>query len=134
MLNDLNHVLLSERADAHVGLKSELLVQPVTSDIAKVIPLVGEEELVDSVSRGRLIGRLGVTELPVYVDYSLLFGVAGVFLKSVVNNGVIGEAISLAMEEDGLDLRLEDSLYLLLVKDGLTINDDLVALDGDDLV
>ena len=45
------------------------------ADVSEVVAFVGEEEFLDGVSRCGLVGRLGVAELPVYVDYCLPFSV-----------------------------------------------------------
>ena len=133
VLDDLDHVLLGEDTDIHVGLETELLVETVASDITKVVTLIGEEELLDGISCGSLVGWLGVAELTIYVDYSLLFGVARVFLKGIVDDGVIGDVGSLLVEEDCLSAGIDDFIDLVFVENGLAVDYDLVSLDGDDL-
>ena len=80
VLDNGDHVLFRQHPQLRIDVEFELLVDPETSHLAQVVPFVGEEQLVDHVPRRSLVGRLGVAQLPVYVNHRFLFGVAGVFL------------------------------------------------------
>ena len=89
ILDDLNDVFFGEDAYVCSGLEAELAVDAVAAHVAQVVAFVGEEELLDHVACSCLIRRFGVTQLTVSVHDGLQFGVALVFLQSVVDDGVI---------------------------------------------
>ena len=130
VLDDLDHVLLGQDAcvigDRHV----ELAVDAVTSYLAQVITLLGEEEVLDHLSRRSIIGRLGVTELTVDIEDSLFLGLSRVFLQGVEDDGEVVLALLVLVEEDGFRTGLHDDVDDLRSDLRLTLHDDLVTLDG----
>ena len=62
---------------------------------------------------------------------SLLFGVGGVLLEGVEDDGVVRRVGLLLVEQDGVNARLENQVDAILVEFLLAVDDHLVALDGD---
>ena len=129
VLDDLDHVLLGQDAcvigDRHV----ELAVDAVTAYLAQVITLLGEEEVLDHLTRRSIIGRLRVTELTVDIEDSLFLGLSRVFLQGVEDDGEVVLALLVLVEEDGFRTGLHDDVDDLRSDLRLTLHDDLVTLD-----
>ena len=133
VLDNGDDVLARKRADFGIDLQPQLLVDTETAHVAQIVTLVREEELLDHVARRSLIGRFGSAQLPVDVDDSLLFGVARVFLQRIIYNGEIDARRILLVQQDRLGTALDDLFDVLLLQDGLAVDDDVVTLDGDHL-
>ena len=131
ILDNGDDVLARKRADFGIDLQPQLLVDTETAHVAQIVTLVREEELLDHVARRSLIGRFGSAQLPVDVDDSLLFGVARVFLQRIIYNGEIDARRILLVQQDRLGTALDDLFDVLLLQDGLAVDDDVVTLDGD---
>ena len=67
ILDDLDDVVVREDPDLGICAESKLLVEAESSDYAKVVPLLGEEELVYDIPCSGLIRRFRITELFVKV-------------------------------------------------------------------
>ena len=133
VLDDGDDVLARQRADGRVDVQTQLLVDAEAAHVAQVVALVREEELLDDVARGRLIGRLRGAQLPVDVEDGLLLGVAGVLLQGVVDDREVDAREVLLVQEDRLGAALDDLVYVFLLEDRFAVHDDVVALDGDHL-
>ena len=80
VLDDGDDILARQRADRRIDVQIELLVDPVTADIAQVVTLVREEELLDHVAGRSLVGRLRSTQLAIDIHHGFFFGVTRIFL------------------------------------------------------
>ncbi len=123
-------VLLGEHT--HIGRdgKVELAVDAIAAYLAEIIALLGEEEVGDDFARRSVVWRLGVAELPVYILDGLLFGVSGIFLESVEDDGVVGGTGILLVEEYARHTRSEDCLGVVLGDDCLSVDNYFVALES----
>ena len=133
VFDDGDDVLARQRADSGVDIQIQLLVDAVTANVAQVVTLVREEQLLDDVACRSLIGRLRSAQLPVNIYDSLLLGVAGVFLQGIVYDREIDAREVFLMQEDRLGAAFEDLLHVLLLEDGLAVYDHVVTLDGNHL-
>ena len=57
--------------------------------------------------------------------------VADVFLEGIENDRVVAQVHVVPVEEDGADSGVHDVINVVLVENGLTVNDNLVPLDVD---
>ena len=131
VFDNLNHVLLGERARLHRNGHIEFAVDAVASHFAKVVSLVGEEEVLDDLACGDIIGRLCVAELAIDIQHRLLLGVRRVFLEGVEDDRILSLVRLLFVQEDGLGTRLENGVAQLGRQHRLAFDDNLVTLDGD---
>ena len=130
ILDNLDDVLLGQHLDIHGGVEGELLVDTVTAYLAEVVTLFREEKVGDYLAGRRVIWRLGVAQLPVYILDSLLLGVCGIFLEGVEDDGVVRGVCLFLVEEDGVDAGFKNQVDTLFIKLLLAVDDDLVTLDG----
>ena len=91
--------------------------------------MVREEELIDDVASGFLIGWFCVAQLTIDVLYSLLLGVGRVFLEGVMNDVVVQTALIFLMKEAGLGIGFYNLVDMFFFEDGITVKDDLITLD-----
>ncbi len=129
VLYDGNDVFLSKYAGSIRYIKSQLLVDSVTANITEVVSLVGEEQLVDNVACCCLVRWLCISELAVYIENCLLFGVAGIFLQSIVDDCVVGNLLILLVEEDSLYTSFHNLINVLIFDNGLAVENDLVSFE-----
>ncbi len=133
VFDDGDDILARQRARFRIDVQIQFLVDAVTAHVAQVVTLVGEEQLLDHVARRSLIGRLGSAQLPVDINDSFLLGVAGVFLQGVVDDREVDARQILLVQEDRLGAALDDLVDMLLFEHRLAVDDDVVALDRNDL-
>ena len=69
--------------------------------------------------------------MPVGVEDGLFLRVADVFLEGVEDDGVVAQVYIVPVQEDGVDTGVYDVIYVVLVENGLAVNNDLVPLDVD---
>ncbi len=129
IFDDGDDVLARQRTRLRIDVQVQLLVDAVAAHVAQVVALVREEKFLDDVARRRLIGRLRSAQLPVDVDDSLLFGVAGVFLQGIVDDREVDARLVLLVEENRLGAALDDFVDMFFRQHRLAIYDDVVALD-----
>ena len=138
IFDDGDDVFLCQDLDVIGNVEVQFAVDAVTTDQAQIISLVGEEQLLNDATCRFLIGRLSITQLAVDVFHSLFFRVAGVFLQGLENDRIVGNPIilvtfHLAMEQNGLHAAVYDLLDMFILEDHVTVDDDLVTLDGNAL-
>ncbi len=80
VLDDGDNILLGENLYLHRSAETELLVDTITAHLAEVITLFREEKVGDNLACRRVIRRLRVAQLPVYILDCLLLRVGGIFL------------------------------------------------------
>ena len=132
ILDNLDDVFLGKHPDIHVGVESELAVYPVASNIAQVVALVGEEQVLYDLACAGVVGRVGVAQLAVDVQHGLLLGVAGVFLQSVEDDRVVlGHSLVLVYEYR-CGAALENVHHVVFRDHRLAVHYHLVALHGND--
>ena len=132
ILDDLDNVVVGQHPDLGICGEAEFLVQAEPSDNAQIIPLLGEEELVDDIPGSRLIRRFRVAELFVDIVDSLDLRVGRIFLEGVVDDGVLVGVGLVFLEEYGLDVCVTDFLDGVVVEDLASLNDSHSPLNGDD--
>ncbi len=130
VLDNLDDVIVGERALAHRYLHIQFAVDTVASHLAKVIALVGEEQVLYHFAGCRFVSRLRIAQLTVYIEYRLFLRVGRVFLQSIEYNGVLGFACFLLMEQNRLGVGFQNALHQFGCKFRLTLNDDLVTFNG----
>ena len=130
ILDNLDDVLLGQHADIHIGVETQFLVDAVTAYITQIVALVGEEQVLDGFAGTGIIGRIGIAQLAIDVEHSLLLGVTGVFGQGVEDDGIVLGRRLVLVDKNGVSTALQDVDHVLLGNLGLTIHDDLVTLDG----
>ncbi len=100
VLDDADDVLTGKHLDVGRRVEIELFVDAVTSHFAQVVALLGEEEVLYDLACGSVIRRLGVAQLTIDVLHRLAFGVRGVLVEGVENDGGVGVAGVLAFHHD----------------------------------
>ena len=130
ILDDLDDVGVGQNTHVRSDGKAELLVEAEAADIAQVVSLLGEEELVDDVAGRALIRRFRIAELLVDVVDGLDFGVGRILLQGVEDDGVLVGAHLVLLQEDALLIGFEDGLDGVVVEDLATVDDDLDTLNG----
>ena len=133
VLDDLHDIFAGQHLDIHRRRHAQLLVYAVAAYLAEVVALLAEEEVGYDFAGRRVIRWLGVAQLSVDILDSLLFGVRSIFLKSVEDNRIVDCVGALLVEKDCLDAALEDSRNIFFGDDGLTVDDNVVALDRHNL-
>ena len=109
VLDNRYDVLFCQYQGLFAGLQLKLAVNLVASYFAKVVPLIGEEQLIDNTASRFLVGRISTAQLAVNVLYRFYFGARRVFLQRIVYNGVI--LINLIFLKDYyFGVRLQDRL------------------------
>ena len=130
ILDDLDDVGVGQDAHVRGDRQAELLVEAEAADVAQVVSLLGEEELVDDVAGRALIRRFRVAELLVDVVDGFDLRVGRILLEGVEDDGVLVGAYLILLQEDALLVRLEDGLDGRVVEDLAALDDDVDALDG----
>ena len=110
--------------------QAELLVETEAADVAQVVSLLGEEELVDDVAGRALIRRFRVAELLVDVVDGFDLRVGRILLEGVEDDGVLVGPHLVLLQEDALLIGFEDGLDGVVVEDLATVDDDLDTLNG----
>ncbi|CAI8266327.1 MAG: Uncharacterised protein [Flavobacteriia bacterium] len=130
VLDDADDVLLGQYLDVRFDLEFELFVQTVTTDFSKVVSRLREKQLIDDSPGRLLIGRLSISKLSVNVFYRFFFRVGRIFLKRVVNDGVVRVFCVLTVQQNGRYIRIQDFLYVVLLEHCIPIQDHLISLNG----
>ena len=107
-LYNLYDVLLREDTHRHVDILTKPLIEPVTTYVTKVVTLVREEKFLNGVASRRLIGRIGIAQLPVYIYDGILLRVASILLQRIVDDGEICQILPLLVQKNSLSPRVED--------------------------
>ncbi len=125
--NNLYNVFPGKYLNRHFGFEAKFLVDPVAAHFPEVISLVGEEEFIDNVSCCCLIGRFSITKLAVNINDCFLFGVAGIFLKSIVYNGEIRKGCILPVEKDCLCSGIDNNVDMICLDNCFPVEDYLIS-------
>ena len=75
ILDNLDNIFLSQNSHVHIGVESQLLVDSVATYVTQVITLVREEQVLNNLACTCIIGRVGITQLAIDVEHSLLLRV-----------------------------------------------------------
>ena len=133
ILDNLDDIILSKNAYVRVGVETELLVDTVAAYLAKIVALVREEKVLEHLASRSVVGWVGVAQLAIDVKHSFLLRVRRVLSKSVEDDGILVGSLGILVEEYRRCARLEDFIYVVLGKLCLTLHDNLVALDRNNL-
>ena len=133
IFDNLYNVFLGQNTNIHIGVQTKFLVDTVTTYITQVITLVGEEEVLNDLACTGIIGRIGIAQLTIDIEHSLLLGITGVFLQGVEDDGILVGCLCIFMKKNGRSATVEDILHIIGCNLGLTVHDDLVTLDGNHL-
>ena len=130
VFDDSNDVFLGQYLYIGFDLELEFLVQTVATDFAEIVSGLGEEELVNDAPCRLLIGRLGISQLAINVFHRFFFRVRRIFLKRVVDNGVVRMLCVLAVQKNGRNVRIQYLLDMVFFKQRVPIEDHFIPLDG----
>ena len=133
VLDNFHDIGVGEHTYTRIGVQVQFLVQTIAAHAAKVVALLGEEELVDDVTGGRLIRRFGIAELLVDIVHSLDFRVGRILLQGIVDDAVFRRDGLVLLEEDGLHFGVCNLGDGILVQDFAALYDGEGTLDGDHL-
>ena len=131
VFDNLDDIGVGEHAYTRIGIQVQFLVETVAAYAAKVVALLGEEELVDDVAGSGLIRRFGIAELLVDIVHSLDFRVGRILLQGVVDNAVLGGDGLVLLEKDGLHLCISNTGDGVLAQDFAALHDGKGTFNGD---
>ena len=83
ILDNLNDVFFGQNTDIGFCVKTQFFVDAVATYIAQVISFFRKEKILDNFTGRSIIGRVGISQLAIDIEYSLLLRVTGVFLQGV---------------------------------------------------
>ena len=86
ILDDRDDILTGKHLHIHRCVKLELLVDTVATHFAEVITLVGEEEVLDHLTRRLFVGSLGIAQLTIDVQHSVALIVGRVLAECIVDD------------------------------------------------
>ena len=86
---DGNDIFLGEHTGLKIRVKPQFLIDPVTAYLSKVVSLVREKEFIYDISCSCFIGWFSISKLTINIYYCLLFRVAGIFLKCVIDYCIV---------------------------------------------
>ena len=117
VFDDLYYVRVGEHARILRDREVQFLVEAVPSHVTEVVPLLGEEELVDDVPCSGLIRRFGIPQLLVDVVDGFRFRICRVLLEGIVDDGVFIYICFLFLKENCLDICLGEPFDGVIVQD-----------------
>ena len=132
VFDDRGDVLLGEDADIVGDGEVEFCVDAVTSHIAEVVTLVGEEEFLDDAAGSFLVRRFSVAELAIDIFHSLLGIVGCVLFQSVVDDRIVEAILFFDLNQDRLDVEFLDFGEMIFGEFDIAFDDDLGTFHGDD--
>ena len=101
IFDNLDDVLLGQDADIHICVQTQFLVDAVTAHITQIVTLVREEQVLNHLACAGIIGRIGIAQLAIDVEHSLLLRVTGVFLQCIENNGIPVGSLGIFVQKNG---------------------------------
>ena len=133
VLDNLDDVLLGEHAGVVRDRHIEFTVDAVASHFTEVVTFLGEEEVLNHLACGSVISRFGITQLAIDIEHGFLLAVSRVFLEGIENDCEVALMRFLLVKQDSFGPRLQDGCAVLRREFRLTLEDDLVTLDGNHL-
>ena len=133
ILDNLDDILLGQHAGVGVDVQTELLVDTVTANLAQVVTLVGEEQVLEHLAGAGVISRVSIAQLTVDVAHSLNLRVAGILTEGVEDNLVFVGSLGVLVDEHRADTGINDSVVVVLGNLGLALEHNLVTRNADDL-
>ena len=127
--DNLNNILFGQNPYIHIGVESQLLVDSVATYFTQVVTLVREEQVLDNLTCTCIIGRIGITQLAIYVEHGLLLRVRRVFLKRIEDDGVILCRCLVLVDKNRRRITLKDINQVILSDLCLTFHDNLITLN-----
>ena len=132
VFNNLDNVFFCQDTSIHVYIETKFLIYTVASYFSQVITLVREEEVLEHLTCTCIISRVGIAQLPVDVEHSLLFRVAGILGKCIEDDGVLVGCLLVLMNEYRRNTAVNNIINIVLSYFCLTLDNDLVTLNRND--
>ncbi len=107
IFNDLDNVFLGQHTHIHVDVLTKFLIDAIATHLTQIISLVREEQVLEHLPCTRVIGRLRITQLTIYIVHSLSFRVAGIFLQCLEDNIILIGRLSVLMNKNSANATLE---------------------------
>ena len=133
IVDDGDDILIGQDLRLLRDIDIQLVIDTVATDIAEVVPLVGEEEVIDHLLSRLLVHRVLAAELTIDMVDRLLLRVGGILLQRIGDDTIVETRVGLSLEEHRLGriLEIKDRLDILLCKLFISIDHYIVALHGD---
>ena len=124
-----NDIFLGQDLLVHSNIQSQFFVHSITSNLSKVITLIGKEQFIYNTTCCFLIGWLSITQLTIDMFNSLFFRVRWILLKGVMDNGIITLCIILFVQKNSLHISFQYLIYVIFFQNSITVQDNLISFN-----